>query len=133
MIESFDSSRIDFIPWKRRSPQMLSSRGNMREWHLLSLRVGDILFTLETNQDQKCSMEVEQYCPARGVMGYAMTSFEDQPGIMYNMGATSIDISRYDGEYEHVFKSTTAGVTIKAPQLGIDTVAAVSGLCNFSG
>ncbi|CAK8682455.1 unnamed protein product [Clavelina lepadiformis] len=30
--------------------------------------------------------------------------------------STSIDISRYDGEYEHVFESTTAGVTIQAPQ-----------------
>ncbi|CAK8687252.1 unnamed protein product [Clavelina lepadiformis] len=49
------------------------------------------------------------------------------------MRGTSTDLSRYDGEYEHVFKSTTAGVTIQAPQLDIDTVAARSGLCNFSG
>ncbi|CAK8687441.1 unnamed protein product [Clavelina lepadiformis] len=40
------------------------------------------------------------------------------------MRGTSTDVSRYDGEYEHVFKSTTAGVTIQAPQLDIDTVAA---------
>ncbi|CAK8687409.1 unnamed protein product [Clavelina lepadiformis] len=45
-----------------------------------------------------------------------MTSFEDQPSIGYNMGVTSTDLSRYDREYEHVFKSTTAGVTIQAPQ-----------------
>ncbi|CAK8687291.1 unnamed protein product [Clavelina lepadiformis] len=54
--------------------------------------------------------------PAGGVLGYTMTSFEDQPSIGYNMGGTSTDLSRYDGEYEHVFKSTTAGVTIQAPQ-----------------
>ncbi|CAK8687471.1 unnamed protein product [Clavelina lepadiformis] len=33
------------------------------------------------------------------------------------MRGTSTDLSRYDGEYEHVSKSTTAGVTIQAPQL----------------
>ncbi|XP_076810876.1 uncharacterized protein LOC143453413 [Clavelina lepadiformis] len=49
------------------------------------------------------------------------------------MRGTSTDLSRYDWEYEHVFKSTTAGVTIQAPQLDSDTVAARSGLCNFSG
>ncbi|CAK8687211.1 unnamed protein product [Clavelina lepadiformis] len=54
--------------------------------------------------------------PAGGVVGYTMTSFEDQPSIGYHMGGTSTDVSRYDGEYEHVFKSTTAGVTIQAPQ-----------------
>ncbi|CAK8687391.1 unnamed protein product [Clavelina lepadiformis] len=54
--------------------------------------------------------------PAGGVVGYTMTSFEDQPSIGYNMGGTSADLSRYDGEYEHVFKSTTAGVTIQAQQ-----------------
>ncbi|CAK8687373.1 unnamed protein product [Clavelina lepadiformis] len=46
---------------------------------------------------------------------------------------TSTDLSRNDGEFEHVFKSTKAGVTIQAPQLDSDTVAARSGLCNFSG
>jgi len=30
---------------------------------------------------------------------------------------TSTDVSRYDGEYEHVFETTTAGVTIQAPQV----------------
>ncbi|CAK8687418.1 unnamed protein product [Clavelina lepadiformis] len=49
------------------------------------------------------------------------------------MRGTSTDLSRNDGEYEHVFKSTTAGVTIQAPQLDSDTVAARSCLCNFSG
>ena len=40
---------------------------------------------------------------------------------------TSTDVSRYAGEYEHVFESTTAGVTIQAPQLDINTVAAGGG------
>lgn len=37
------------------------------------------------------------------------------------------DVSRYAGQYEHVFESTTAGVTIQAPQLDINTVAAGGG------
>lgn len=30
---------------------------------------------------------------------------------------TSTDVSRYAGVYEHVFETTTAGVTIQAPQV----------------
>ncbi|CAK8680864.1 unnamed protein product [Clavelina lepadiformis] len=33
------------------------------------------------------------------------------------MEGVPTDVNRYDGEYEHVFKSTTAGVTIQAPQV----------------
>ncbi|CAK8680930.1 unnamed protein product [Clavelina lepadiformis] len=54
-----------------------------------------------------------------------MTSLEDQPSIWYDMEGAPIDVSRYDEEYEYVFKSTTAVVTIQAPQLNIDTVTAV--------
>jgi 5-oxoprolinase (ATP-hydrolysing) len=42
-------------------------------------------------------------------------------------GGTSTDVSRFAGEYEHVHESTTAGVTIQAPQLDINTVAAGGG------
>lgn len=35
------------------------------------------------------------------------------------MGGTSTDVSRYDGEYEHVFESTTGGVAIQAPQVDL--------------
>lgn len=34
------------------------------------------------------------------------------------MGGTSTDVSRYAGTLEHVHETTTAGVTIQAPQLG---------------
>lgn len=38
------------------------------------------------------------------------------------MGGTSTDVSRFaEGKYEHVVESTTAGVTIQAPQLDINT------------
>lgn len=43
------------------------------------------------------------------------------------MGGTSTDVSRFDGAYEHVLESVTAGVTIQAPQLDINTVAAGGG------
>lgn len=48
------------------------------------------------------------------------------------MGGTSTDVSRVDGgKYEHVVESTTAGVTIQAPQLDINTVAAGGGSMLF--
>lgn len=74
--------------------------------------------------------------PAGGVVGYARTSYHAappaageavQPVIGFDMGGTSTDVSRYAGEYEHVFESTTAGVTIQSPQLDINTVAAGGG------
>ncbi len=37
------------------------------------------------------------------------------------------DVSRFAGTLEHVFETTTAGVTIQAPQLDINTVAAGGG------
>ena len=72
--------------------------------------------------------------PAGGVVGYAMTSFKqetDLPVIGFDMGGTSTDVSRYAGSYEHVFESTTAGVTIQAPQLDVNTVAAGGGSMLF--
>ena len=63
-------------------------------------------------------------------MGYAVTSTyesgeEDQgigqkktkPVIGFDMGGTSTDVSRFDGSFEHIFESTTAGVSIRAPQV----------------
>ncbi|KAI9020814.1 Hydantoinase B/oxoprolinase-domain-containing protein [Phycomyces nitens] len=72
--------------------------------------------------------------PAGGVVGYAQTTFDSQdktPVIGFDMGGTSTDVSRYDGHYEHVFETTTAGVTIQAPQLDINTVAAGGGSMLF--
>lgn len=47
------------------------------------------------------------------------------------MGGTSTDVSRFFGTYDHVIESTTAGVTIQAPQLDINTVAAGGGSMLF--
>ena len=69
--------------------------------------------------------------PAGGVVGYALTSYDPStktPVIGFDMGGTSTDVSRYgQGRYEHVFETTTAGVTIQSPQLDINTVAAGGG------
>uniref|UniRef100_A0A1B6LIT0 5-oxoprolinase n=3 Tax=Graphocephala atropunctata TaxID=36148 RepID=A0A1B6LIT0_9HEMI len=69
--------------------------------------------------------------PAGGVVGYAVTTPGPDPVIGFDMGGTSTDVSRYAGSYEHVFESTTAGVTIQAPQLDVNTVAAGGGSCLF--
>ena len=69
--------------------------------------------------------------PAGGVVGYALTSYDAEtktPVIGFDMGGTSTDVSRYgSGRYDHVFETTTAGVTIQSPQLDINTVAAGGG------
>jgi 5-oxoprolinase (ATP-hydrolysing) len=78
--------------------------------------------------------------PAGGVVGYASTAYDyqhvtqdpnkpqvTQAVIGFDMGGTSTDVSRYDGHYEHVYESETAGVTIQSPQLHIETVAAGGG------
>ena len=68
--------------------------------------------------------------PAGGVVGYALTSYsatEKSPVIGFDMGGTSTDVSRFAGNYDHVFETTTAGVIIQSPQLDINTVAAGGG------
>lgn len=73
--------------------------------------------------------------PAGGVVGYATTSelFRGPndtatPAVIgFDMGGTSTDVSRFCGVYEHVFETTTAGITIQSPQLDINTVAAGGG------
>lgn len=50
---------------------------------------------------------------------------------MLYLTGTSTDVSRFAGEFEHVFETTTAGITIQAPQLDINTVAAGGGSMLF--
>ncbi|KAE8421257.1 Hydantoinase B/oxoprolinase-domain-containing protein [Aspergillus pseudocaelatus] len=68
--------------------------------------------------------------PAGGVIGYARTCFDTEtrtPVIGFDMGGTSTDVSRYDGKLDHIFETTTAGITIHAPQLNVNTIAAGGG------
>ncbi|KAM6900410.1 5-oxoprolinase isoform 2-T2 [Xenentodon cancila] len=83
-----------------------------------------------TPMEQFCGSRAVLSGPAGGVVGYAITSYsqkEKRPVIGFDMGGTSTDVSRYAGRYEHVFEATTAGVTLQAPQLDINTVAAGGG------
>lgn len=68
--------------------------------------------------------------PAAGVVGYASTSWDEEarvPVIGFDMGGTSTDVSRFDGHLDHTFSSSISGVSIQAPQLDINTVAAGGG------
>lgn len=99
-----------------------------------ALKDVDVLFMQSdgglTPMEQFCGSRAILSGPAGGVVGYAITSYsqmEKKPVIGFDMGGTSTDVSRYAGQYEHVFEATTAGVTLQAPQLDINTVAAGGG------
>jgi 5-oxoprolinase (ATP-hydrolysing) len=67
--------------------------------------------------------------PAAGVVACARLGlwFGFPKIIGFDMGGTSTDVSRYDGEFERVYETVTAGVRIKAPMIMIHTVAAGGG------
>jgi len=72
--------------------------------------------------------------PAAGVVACARLGrwFGFPKIIGFDMGGTSTDVSRFDGEFERVYETITAGVRIKAPMLAIHTVAAGGGsICKF--
>ena len=68
--------------------------------------------------------------PAGGVVGYAKTTaevFPNCPVIGFDMGGTSTDVSRFDGEFDWTQESEIAGMFLHVPQLHIHTVAAGGG------
>ncbi|KAI2882722.1 hypothetical protein CBS63078_6372 [Aspergillus niger] len=72
--------------------------------------------------------------PAGGVVGYARTCYDEvskAPLIGFDMGGTSTDVSRYDGTLDHIFETTTAGISMQTPQLNINTIAAGGGSILF--
>ena len=74
--------------------------------------------------------------PAGGVVAYAHIAGEMgiDRAIGFDMGGTSTDVSRFDGEFERVYETETAGVRIRAPMMAIRTVAAGGGsLCRYDG
>jgi 5-oxoprolinase (ATP-hydrolysing) len=74
--------------------------------------------------------------PAGGIVGMARTSAAAGFGkvIGFDMGGTSTDVSRYDGEYERQYETQVAGVRVRAPMLSIHTVAAGGGsILHFDG
>jgi 5-oxoprolinase (ATP-hydrolysing) len=71
--------------------------------------------------------------PAGGVVGMARTAAMAGFGrvIGFDMGGTSTDVSRFDGEYERTFETAVAGVRVRAPMMSIHTVAAGGGSILF--
>ncbi|HVT23831.1 MAG TPA: hydantoinase/oxoprolinase family protein, partial [Rhizomicrobium sp.] len=67
--------------------------------------------------------------PAGGVIGMAETAREAgfSHVIGFDMGGTSTDVSRFDGEYERVQETEVAGVRLRVPMMAIHTVAAGGG------
>lgn len=64
--------------------------------------------------------------PAGGVVGYA-SIYDKKPIIGFDMGGTSTDVSRYDGELELSYDGEIDGIKNRAPQLDILTVASGGG------
>lgn len=74
--------------------------------------------------------------PAGGVVGMVETGlaagFDRQIG--FDMGGTSTDVSHYAGELERTHETEVAGVRVRAPMIGIHTVAAGGGsIVRFDG
>ena len=74
--------------------------------------------------------------PAGGIVGMVRVSQRAGLGkvIGFDMGGTSTDVSHFSGEFERVFNTEVAGVRLRAPMLGINTVAAGGGsVLHFDG
>ncbi|MFK7768011.1 MAG: hydantoinase B/oxoprolinase family protein [Mariniblastus sp.] len=74
--------------------------------------------------------------PAGGIVGAARVA--EQAGfkrvLTFDMGGTSSDVGRYDGEIELEFETRKADVRIMTPMVAIETVAAGGGsVCWFDG
>jgi 5-oxoprolinase (ATP-hydrolysing) len=67
--------------------------------------------------------------PAGGVVGAAMVGRRagSEKVIGFDMGGTSTDVARYDGDFEYVFEHHVGSVRLLAPALSIETVAAGGG------
>ena len=65
--------------------------------------------------------------PAGGFLGYSSTLFNGKALIGYDMGGTSTDVSRFDGEIPIAMEHKIAGLAIKIPHLVIETIAAGGG------
>lgn len=74
--------------------------------------------------------------PAGGVVGATQKALLSgfQSVITFDMGGTSTDVSRYDGQYEYHFDLNIRDVHIFTPTIAIETVAAGGGsVCYFDG
>lgn len=74
--------------------------------------------------------------PAGGVIGAAAIGKRNGcPKIIsFDMGGTSTDVSRFDGQLDYIFEHTVGDATLSSPAIEIETVAAGGGsICGFDG
>jgi 5-oxoprolinase (ATP-hydrolysing) len=74
--------------------------------------------------------------PAGGVVGAANIAQQAnyQKFIAFDMGGTSTDVARFDGEFEYQFSQKIGNAQIFSPSLAIETVAAGGGsICSYDG
>ena len=74
--------------------------------------------------------------PAGGVVGAKKIGEESgfQKLITFDMGGTSTDVSRIDGEFDYRFELEVGDAKINSPAIAIETVAAGGGsICGFDG
>ncbi len=74
--------------------------------------------------------------PAGGIAGAALVGrqcgFERL--IAFDMGGTSTDVARFDGDFEYVFEHAVGDAHLVAPALSIESVAAGGGsICTYDG
>jgi len=74
--------------------------------------------------------------PAGGVVGAALSGRRSgfSRVIAFDMGGTSTDVARWDGDFEYVFEHQVGAAHLVAPALAIESVAAGGGsICSFDG
>jgi 5-oxoprolinase (ATP-hydrolysing) len=74
--------------------------------------------------------------PAGGVVGAARAGRRSgfSRVIAFDMGGTSTDVARWDGDFEYLFEHRVGDAHLVAPALAIESVAAGGGsICNFDG
>ncbi|MFP5286426.1 MAG: hydantoinase/oxoprolinase family protein, partial [Thermoanaerobaculia bacterium] len=74
--------------------------------------------------------------PAGGVVGAALAGRRSGFGkvVAFDMGGTSPDVARWDGDFEYLFEHRVGDAHLVAPALAIESVAAGGGsICGFDG
>jgi 5-oxoprolinase (ATP-hydrolysing) len=74
--------------------------------------------------------------PAGGVVGAALSGRRSgfAKVIAFDMGGTSTDVARWDGDFEYLFEHRVGAAHLVAPALAIESVAAGGGsICSFDG
>jgi len=74
--------------------------------------------------------------PAGGVVGAARAGRRSGFSrlLAFDMGGTSTDVARFDGDFEYVFEHRVGDARLVAPALAVESVAAGGGsICRFDG